>query len=267
MCAYARMGSITFRAVEGILGENTPKAPEAVLLGMALSEFAARRAKPKEKAYILFDGDGLPLLVNPTRSKLWRLKYRHGCKEKLLSFDLYPLVSIADALKKRDEAEDLACGYGPSELKHQQKIAAVAVPIDARLMRNVIVLLGPLAKRHQKAPRFLRTWLIRGIHRQTADDGTLKEICATPLSYADRLCWQRQRGWKLHNLRAPEVECICKGKTRTGCNYLKGRDDDCANAALMDSGYNFHLLLRLFQAFLRGLIVALFNNRAGPQTA
>ena len=43
---------------------------------MALSEFAARRAKPKEKAYKLFDGDGLYLLVNPTGSKLWRLKYR-----------------------------------------------------------------------------------------------------------------------------------------------------------------------------------------------
>ena len=48
---------------------------------MALSEFAARRAKPKEKPYKLFDGDGLHLLVNPTGSKLWRLEYRFGGKE------------------------------------------------------------------------------------------------------------------------------------------------------------------------------------------
>ena len=48
---------------------------------MALSEFAARCAKPKEKPYKLFDGDGLHLLVNPTGAKLWRLKYRFGGKE------------------------------------------------------------------------------------------------------------------------------------------------------------------------------------------
>ena len=91
---------------------------------MALSEFAARRAKPKVKPYKLSDGDGLHLLVNPTGSKLWRLKYRYGGKEKLLSFDPYPLISIADARQKRDEAKrTLLSGTDPSEAKRQQKIA------------------------------------------------------------------------------------------------------------------------------------------------
>ena len=92
---------------------------------MALSEFAARRAKPKEKAYKLFDGDGLYLLVNPTGSKLWRLKYRYGGKEKLLSFGPYPLIPIVDARLKRDEAKrKLLSGTDPSEAKRQEKLTA-----------------------------------------------------------------------------------------------------------------------------------------------
>ena len=92
---------------------------------MALSEFAARRAKPKEKAYKLFDGDGLYLLVNPSGSKLWRLKYRYGGKEKLLSFGPYPLIPIVDARLKRDEAKrKLLSGTDPSEAKRQEKLTA-----------------------------------------------------------------------------------------------------------------------------------------------
>jgi hypothetical protein len=34
----------------------------------------------------LFDGGGLFLLVTPSGGKLWRLKYRHKGKEKLLVF-------------------------------------------------------------------------------------------------------------------------------------------------------------------------------------
>jgi hypothetical protein len=45
----------------------------------------------------LFDGGGLFLLVMPNGSKLWRLKYRFGGEEKLLSFGPLELVSLADA--------------------------------------------------------------------------------------------------------------------------------------------------------------------------
>ena len=72
---------------------------------MALSDFAARRAKPGEKAYKLFDGDGLHLLVNASGSKLWRLKYRYGGKEKRLSFGSYPPISIANVPQRHDEAK------------------------------------------------------------------------------------------------------------------------------------------------------------------
>ncbi|MFG1343744.1 Arm DNA-binding domain-containing protein [Xanthobacter autotrophicus DSM 431] len=45
---------------------------------------ALRAAKAGDKLYKLADGGGLCLLVNPTGSRLWRLKFRIEGKEKLL---------------------------------------------------------------------------------------------------------------------------------------------------------------------------------------
>ena len=118
-------GEHCFSCVWGYSQSDTPTGQKAIPPDMALSEFAARRAKPKDKAYKLFDGDGLYLLVNPSGSKLWRLKYRYGGKEKLLSFGPYPLIPIVDARLKRDEAKrKLLSGTDPSEAKRQRKLAA-----------------------------------------------------------------------------------------------------------------------------------------------
>jgi len=57
---------------------------------MPLKELEAKNAKPKDRAYKLADSEGLFLLVQPNGSKLWRMKYRFGGKEKLLSFGAYP---------------------------------------------------------------------------------------------------------------------------------------------------------------------------------
>uniref|UniRef100_UPI00391F9A9D Arm DNA-binding domain-containing protein n=1 Tax=Sphingomonas sp. BAUL-RG-20F-R05-02 TaxID=2914830 RepID=UPI00391F9A9D len=43
----------------------------------------ARYATKRAKDYKLTDGQGLYLLVRPNGSKLWRMKYRFGDKEKL----------------------------------------------------------------------------------------------------------------------------------------------------------------------------------------
>lgn len=56
-----------------------------------------RNAKPQRKACKLSDFDGLFLLINPSGSKLWRMKYRVLGNEKLLSFGKYPHVILADA--------------------------------------------------------------------------------------------------------------------------------------------------------------------------
>lgn len=93
---------------------------------MALTEFAVRNTKPRERAFKLADSGGLHLLVQPAGSKLWRLKYRFAGKEKLLSFGPYPATSLADARRKRDDAKKLlAAGTDPSAQKRNDKLAAV----------------------------------------------------------------------------------------------------------------------------------------------
>jgi IS5 family transposase len=51
-----------------------------------------------------------------------------------------------------------------------------------------------------------------------------------------------------------------KAEHRMDRNYLKGRQRDSINAVLAAVGYNFHLLLRWFAAFLRALIQALWSE-------
>lgn len=92
---------------------------------MALSEFAIRKAKSKEKPYRLSDGDGLHLLIQPSGSKAWQLRYRYQGKENILSFGKYPLVTLAEARQKRDVArKQLLEGIDPSAQRKLDKIAA-----------------------------------------------------------------------------------------------------------------------------------------------
>lgn len=82
---------------------------------MPLKELEVKYAGKRQKPYKLSDGGGLHLLVQPNGSKLWRLKYRFGGKEKLLSFGKYPDVSLAAARQRRDSARTLlAEGSDPS---------------------------------------------------------------------------------------------------------------------------------------------------------
>lgn len=71
---------------------------------MPLTAAEVRNAKPGEKPYKLADGGGLYLYVSPTGSRSWRMKYRYAEKEKLLTFGLFPEVSLAEARDRRDEA-------------------------------------------------------------------------------------------------------------------------------------------------------------------
>lgn len=80
-----------------------------------LSDTRVRAAKPREKAYKLYDERGLFLFVTPTGGRLWRLKYRVRDREKLISLGAYPDVGLKRAREKRDEARKLlADGIDPS---------------------------------------------------------------------------------------------------------------------------------------------------------
>lgn len=91
---------------------------------MPLSDAAIRTAKPREKPFKLSDGGGLHLVVSPNGSKLWRLKYRFMSREKLLSFGRYPLVPLAEARRKRDDAKRLLlAGTDPAIQKKHDRLA------------------------------------------------------------------------------------------------------------------------------------------------
>ncbi|MGA7788924.1 MAG: integrase arm-type DNA-binding domain-containing protein, partial [Xanthobacteraceae bacterium] len=90
-----------------------------------LSALSVENAKPRDKEYILTDGNGLHLLVMPHGSKLWRLRYRFGGKQNMLSLGAFPDVPLASARSKRDDARKLiAQGINPSDQKRLDKLAA-----------------------------------------------------------------------------------------------------------------------------------------------
>jgi integrase len=91
---------------------------------MPLTDTTIRTAKPAEKPRRLFDGGGLYLEVSPAGGKLWRLKYRHGGKEKRLALGAYPAIGLKDARDKRDAARKLlAAGVDPGEQRKAVKAA------------------------------------------------------------------------------------------------------------------------------------------------
>jgi integrase len=91
---------------------------------MPLTDIQIKSAKPAQATSKLFDGGGLFLEVTPQGSKRWRLKYRFGGVEKLISLGIYPEVKLRDARDRRDDARKLlANGVDPSENRKAQKLA------------------------------------------------------------------------------------------------------------------------------------------------
>ena len=95
---------------------------------MALTDTAIRLAKPRDKAYKLYDEGGLFIQVTPSGGKWWRFKYRYEGKEKLLSLGIYPDVPLVSARRRRDEARVLLAGVPPQDpsKKRQDEKAAKA---------------------------------------------------------------------------------------------------------------------------------------------
>ncbi|GAA4824385.1 tyrosine-type recombinase/integrase [Sphingosinicella ginsenosidimutans] len=69
-----------------------------------LTDTKVRTAKPRPKSYKLADSNRLYLLVTPSGGKLWRWNYTYDGKQKSMAFGAYPVVLLADARGKRDEA-------------------------------------------------------------------------------------------------------------------------------------------------------------------
>lgn len=87
---------------------------------MALSSLALSKAKPRDKPYKLADGHGLYLLVTPQGGRYWRMNYRFDGKAKTMAMGVFPLITLAEAREKREEARKLlAAGSDPTATRKE----------------------------------------------------------------------------------------------------------------------------------------------------
>lgn len=159
---------------------------------MALSDTAIRASKPKEAPYKLSDSGGLYLLINPTGSRLWRLKYRTNGREKILSIGAYPATSLAQARDRREEAKALlAKGGDPSQAKQDAKRQNREA--SGNTFRTIAEEYLDKIRREGRAPATLDKveWLLGLVYPEIGDT-PVREI--TPLRVLDSLRAIESRG-------------------------------------------------------------------------
>ena len=113
---------------------------------MPLTDVSVRKAKGRATAYKLADGGGLYVLVRSSDARYWRMDYRWGGKRRTLALGVYPMVSLAEAREKRNQAKKLlASGIDPSaQRKLERLVAKAAADNTFRLVSEEW--LGKLAK-------------------------------------------------------------------------------------------------------------------------
>lgn len=90
------------------------------------------KAKPKDKLYRLYDGNGLVINITPNGGKYWYLQYKHPINKKSQMYKLgdYPTLSLANArIACQDCKTLLAQGIDPKDHAKKQ-IKARQAKID-----------------------------------------------------------------------------------------------------------------------------------------
>jgi hypothetical protein len=92
---------------------------------MALTVAEIRALQPRAAPYKVADENGLYLLITPSGTKLWKLKFRFRGAEKKLSFGQFPDISLKAArLKSEDARRQLANGIDPADAKRKAVVEA-----------------------------------------------------------------------------------------------------------------------------------------------
>jgi integrase len=105
---------------------------------VALTDKEIRNIKPGTKRMRMFDERALYLEVSPAGGKWWRLKYRHGGKEKRLSLGVYPDVGLKAARDRRDAARRLL-GEGIDPAANKKALSLARAEGDAHSFKVVAV--------------------------------------------------------------------------------------------------------------------------------
>lgn len=93
-------------------------------MAATLTELQIRNAKPRDKKYTLAAGNGLTLIIMPDGSRYWRLRYRYGGKQRMISVGKpYPETTLKQAKEAAGELRaKIARGEDPSEARRQEKL-------------------------------------------------------------------------------------------------------------------------------------------------
>lgn len=165
-----------------------------------LNDTKLRQSKSRERDYKLTDFDGLHVLIRPNGSKLWRLSYRFGGKQKQLALGAYPIVTLAEARQKRDAARKvLAAGRDPGLERRLEKIAAAA---GGNAFREVAeeLLQKQIREGQDENTIQKKRWLLAPAY-ETFGDRPVGEITAPELLHALRKFEQRGRFESARRLR------------------------------------------------------------------
>jgi hypothetical protein len=97
--------------------------------------------KPKDKPFKIGTGGGLYLEVMPNGSKLWRLKYRLVGKEQKLALGAFPVVTLAQATKARDEARAMIqTGTDPAAARKAERATLATQRPKTKAFRLVMTM-------------------------------------------------------------------------------------------------------------------------------
>ncbi|MCO6428243.1 tyrosine-type recombinase/integrase [Nitrosomonas communis] len=106
---------------------------------MALSDVKLRMLKPADKTFSESDGGGLHIEVQPSGTKIWRMRYRLVGKQEKVTLGDYPTYSLAEARTWRENCKALAGrGLSPMALKRGDPIPYDASPTVKELAQSFI---------------------------------------------------------------------------------------------------------------------------------
>jgi integrase len=152
---------------------------------MPLSDAAIRGAKSGATPQKLSDGGGLFLLITPKPigSKLWRLAYRFGGKQKTLALGIYPTVSLSQARQGREEAKKLlASGVDPSVQRKTERLLDKTVAENSfrKVAEEVIAKLEREGRAHVtiSKKRWLLDFAYPAFGERAVSEVTAKELLA-----------------------------------------------------------------------------------------
>lgn len=98
---------------------------------MPLTDAKIKSLRPRAALYRVADSAGLCLEVSPSGSRLWRYRYRHAGKARMMALGRYPETGLAQARERRDAARrQLHDGIDPCAERKADRVAAAVAAAD-----------------------------------------------------------------------------------------------------------------------------------------